>query len=373
MPRILHCSDTHLGHQQYGRTNGSGLNQREADIYDAFNAIVEAALRDPPDAVIHAGDLFDGVRPSNRALHVALDGFRRLGSAGIPVVIIAGNHEHPRLRETGSAFRLFDHLDNVYPVYRGQRETVEVGDLAIHAVPQCANNESLAAQVAAIERTPDVANVLVVHGAVHALAAFRHAEFNELTLQPSWFDDRFDYVALGHFHGVQEVTPSAWYCGAPERVSMAEARQQKGYLDVVLQRGQSPAVTHRVVAGRPYADAPPIDATGLDGDGVRDAILAAVGRAPPGAVARVRVEDLAPDLRGLLDVRAIQQAGRDGQLLHLDLRLDWQQHQHRVQGGVALAGLAEEFAAFAAKRPVEDVDRDRLLALAQELLAEAGA
>ena len=75
----------------------------------------------------------------------------------------------------------------------------------VHAVPQVSDHDELARQVAAIEAKPGK-NLLVVHGAVNTLKAFSHAEFNELTLDPSWFDDRFDYVALGHYHGLQEVT-----------------------------------------------------------------------------------------------------------------------------------------------------------------------
>ncbi len=369
MARLLHFSDTHLGHQQYHRTNEDGLNQREADLYQAFDAVIQAALDDPPDVVIHAGDLFDGVRPSNRALHKALDGFRRLGQAGIPVVAIAGNHEQPRLRETGSAFRLFEHLDNVHPVYRGRAESILLPGVAVHAVPQCASNDALREQVASIERIPDVANVLVVHGAIHALPAFRHAEFNELTLFPEWFDERFEYVALGHYHGTKEVTPKAWYSGAPERVSMAEAGEAKGYLDVVVDPGEHPQVQVHHVPGRDYVDLPVIRAKGLDAEAVQDAATQAVERVSAGAVGRQRITDLDPSLRGLLDVRAIQQAGRG--LVHFDLRLEWADLDHRVQGAVDLAGLEEEFEAFAAKQPVEGLDRARLLEMARSVLGDA--
>src|SRR5260221_270494 len=89
-PRIFHFSDTHLGHQQYPRTDGSGLNVREQDIARAFRAVVDLAVAERPDLVVHAGDLFDGVRPGNRALAAAMEGFVRLSGAGIPTIAIAG-------------------------------------------------------------------------------------------------------------------------------------------------------------------------------------------------------------------------------------------------------------------------------------------
>ena len=373
MARLFHFSDTHLGHQQYPRTGPDGLNVRETDLYLAFRAVVDRAVEERPDAVVHAGDLFDGVRPSNRALAQALDGFLALDRAGIPTILIAGNHEHPKMRETGSPFRLFEHLPNVHPVYRGRRETVQVetpeGPLRIHAVPQCASNEALAAEVGGIEAGQDGHDVLVLHGAVHHLDAFRNAEFNELTLDTRWFDDRFAYVALGHYHGVHEIAENAWYCGAPERVSMAESGERKGFLDVSL--GDRAEVRFRALPGRPYADLPRIDGTGLDTEGVETAVRDAVAGVPEGAVVRLVLEHLDPTLRGVLDVRRLRALG--DRALHFDLRLDWQDTEHRVRGAAELHGLAEEFEAYAASHPVEGLDRARLLRRARAVLSDSPA
>ncbi len=368
--RLFHTSDSHLGHQQYPRTGPNGLNQREQDLYDAFDAVVAAAIADAPDLFVHAGDLFDGVRPTNRALAVALEGFLRLSRAGIPVVVIAGNHETPRLRETGSPFRLFEHLEGVNVAYRGRPERIDVtaadgSPATIHAIPQCSGNEALAAAIAGLERGPG-ANVLVVHGAIHSLPAFRNAEFNELSLEPSWFDERFDYVALGHYHGVKQVTPRAWYCGAPDRVSMAEAGDAKGFLDARVDAGSVATVDFRPLDVRPYVDLPPVDAEGLDAAAVLDAGTRALGRVDAGAVARLRVDNLDPTLRGVLAARALQDAGAHA--LHLDLRLEWQDSSRRVQGPAEIRGLMEEFEEYAASHPVERLDRARLLAMARDVL-----
>lgn len=370
--RLIHFSDTHLGHQQYPRTADQGpekgLNQREVDGYAAFRKVVDAAIADPPDCVIHAGDLFDGVRPSNRALAVALEGFLALSRAGIPVVVIAGNHEHPKMRETGSSFRLFDHLPGVHAVYKGQAERIHIKEgLTVHAVPQCADQDALREQVASIDAA-DGHNLLVLHGSVQDLPAFRHAEFNELSLDPAWFDERFDYVALGHYHGVTEVTPTAWYCGAPERVSMAESGEEKGFLDVELD-GVRPRVRFVPLEGRVYADLNPIDADGLDEEAVIEAAVAALEPVPDGAVVRLRIDDLSATLRGLIDVKAVRSAAR--RFLHLDLRLGWNDVDHRTQGGAELGSVVEEFDAFAAGQPLEGVDRDLVVARARTLLEEA--
>lgn len=367
--RLFHTSDTHLGHAQYPRTDATGLNQREADIYAVWHAFIDQAVAERPDLVLHAGDLFDGVRPSNRALAHALDGFLKLSRAGIPVVAIAGNHEHPRMRETGSAFRLFEHLDGVHVAYKGARQTLHIptpaGPVRVHAVPQCADNATLAQEVLAASTGDDALDVLVLHGSVPSVPAFHHAEFNELTLDASWFAPH-DYVALGHHHGVHEVTANAWYCGAPERVSIAEAGQEKGFLDVRLATGQPPQVQFRPLPTRPYADLPPIDAIGLDAGAIRQASGQALARLPDGAVARLRLANLDPSLRGTLDVRAIHDAATH--LAHLDLRLDWTDVERPVRGAHDVGPLGEEFAAFVATQPLAGHDRDRLVALARQIL-----
>lgn len=367
--RLFHTSDTHLGHQQYSRTDASGLNQREQDHYAAWHAVIDAAVAKRPDLFIHAGDLFDGVRPGNRALAHAMEGFLKLSRAGIPTVVIAGNHEHPKLRETGSPFRLFEHLPNIHVVYKGKRETFAFatpsGEASVHAVPQCSDSGALAAEVAAIPAGVGGHDILVLHGSVPSIPAFHHAEFNELTLDPSWFDSRFSYVALGHYHGRQQVTKNAWYCGAPDRVSMAESGEEKGFLDVRLGAGAA-QVTFRPLAGRIYVDLPTLDATGLDAAAVRRAAEAALQRVAPASVCRLRITGVATSLRGSLDVRSIQKAASHA--LNFELRLEWGDDALDVRGAAELGPLQQEFDAFASHQVVSGFDRARLVALAHQML-----
>lgn len=370
MVRIFHTSDTHLGHQQYSRLDASGLNQREQDIYSAWHKVIDAAVGEKPDLFIHAGDLFDGVRPSNRALHHAMQGFLKLSQAGIPTFVIAGNHEHPKLRETGSAFRLFEHLPHVHVAYQGRREThkltVGQNEVRVHAVPQCQDNEVLAAEIAAAPTESEGLDVLIVHGAIHSLPSFAHAEFNELTLDPSWFAP-FDYVALGHYHGAKEITPNAWYCGAPERVSMSESGEEKGFLDVRLT--PSPTAKFRPLAGRTYMDLGRLDATGMDAAAVRSAAESAIARIPPGAVARLRILELDSALRGALDVRALEAAGKHA--LVLDLRLEYAGKTEYAAGSAEFGRLTDEFDAFLSQNPAPGLDRKRLADIARQVLEDA--
>lgn len=266
--RLLHLADTHLGHSAYQclvpeGEPWSGLNQREADVYDAWYKVVEAAIAVKPDVIIHSGDMFDSVRPSNRALHVALTGLGKLTRAGIPVVLIAGNHETPRLRETGHVFRLLESFDNqlLFPIYKGPAEAINVpglDDLRIVGVPH--SHTGMAEQL--VKASPDddyKNNVLLMHGVVAGLKLpskeLNQADIDSGLLKPGW-----DYIALGHYHCFTRVEPNAYYCGSTERFSFAEANETKGYVLVELPELK---VSHHELSGRGFTDLPWIDCAEL--------------------------------------------------------------------------------------------------------------
>jgi DNA repair exonuclease SbcCD nuclease subunit len=47
-------------------------------VYDAFIHCIDYVVKTKPDLVLHAGDLFDSVRPTNRAITVAVQQILRL-------------------------------------------------------------------------------------------------------------------------------------------------------------------------------------------------------------------------------------------------------------------------------------------------------
>ena len=107
-----------------------GINQREADVYRAWHRAIDLAIGAGVDAVVHAGDLFDGPRPTPRALAEALDGFARLRDAGIPAIVIAGNHSTPRTRSGGSVFEVHRPLPGVHAVWEAPRR-IDLGGTSL--------------------------------------------------------------------------------------------------------------------------------------------------------------------------------------------------------------------------------------------------
>jgi len=78
MTRVIHTGDTHLGYQQYH------VPERRRDFLAAFRQVVDDAVADDVDAVVHAGDLFHDRRPTLSDIMGTLDVLRNLDDADIP-------------------------------------------------------------------------------------------------------------------------------------------------------------------------------------------------------------------------------------------------------------------------------------------------
>jgi exonuclease SbcD len=129
----IHFSDTHLGFAESYKVNPTTrINQREQDTYTAFNIVIDKIIEKKPDVAIHAGDLFHTPHPPNRAIVTAFVGFQRLATAGIPVVLIAGNHSVPRVATAGSLFDAFRIFPGIQSAHNGRYEVFEIGDMAVH-------------------------------------------------------------------------------------------------------------------------------------------------------------------------------------------------------------------------------------------------
>jgi DNA repair exonuclease SbcCD nuclease subunit len=66
---LIHIADTHLGLAAFNLLDPeSGMNLREKQVYDNFLSAIDVIIREKPDVLVHAGDLFDVVKPKTRAL-----------------------------------------------------------------------------------------------------------------------------------------------------------------------------------------------------------------------------------------------------------------------------------------------------------------
>ncbi|PSQ21019.1 DNA repair exonuclease [Halobacteriales archaeon QS_9_67_17] len=228
MTRVIHTGDTHIGYQQYH------LPERRQDFLDAFQRVVDDAVDDGVDAVVHAGDLFHDRRPQLGDLLGTLSVLRTLDDADIPFLAVVGNHETTR---DGQWLDLFESMELAT---RLNDEPTVVGDTAFYGldfVPR-AKRDDLDYEFA----SHDAAHAaLVSHGLFEPLVPdYGNVEWDAREVLESATVD-FDALLLGDEHNPERVEiDGTWttYCGSTERASAGE-RDDRGYNLVEFADGEA--------------------------------------------------------------------------------------------------------------------------------------
>ncbi|MCW2787612.1 MAG: Exodeoxyribonuclease subunit [Marmoricola sp.] len=205
------------------------------------------------DLVVIAGDVYDRALPPVDAVALADDAFARLAASRARVVVTSGNHDSA-LR-LGFNARLADaagfHLRTA--MNRIAKPVVLVDDhgpVAVYGIPyldpdvaraawELPTRSHQAALTAAMDlvradlaaRPPETRSVVLAHAFVLGGAASdseRDIAVGGVSAVATGVFDGVDYVALGHLHGRQTLTPSVRYSGSPLAYSFSEADHLKG-------------------------------------------------------------------------------------------------------------------------------------------------
>jgi len=289
---LAHLADTHLGFRAYGRLRPDGANIRELDVLDTFRATLDSIFERDPDLVIHAGDLFHVIRPSNLSLVAAFRALEEFQTKrkGKPLVILGGNHDVPRAG-TGGILPLLAGIKGVTIVER-ETETLDLGFVRVVAVPSVALKAGLP-----LLAPPASPAILTLHGlSQQALPHGRgESDFDAEVLRHSGWT----YVALGDYHVFQQYGPNVCYSGSTDFASTnvwEESQYAKGWVWFDDKVGKIEFVP---LPTRPVLDLPPIQAAGMDHEEVERLMLRAAEKWPlePKPIVRQRVIDAAPGLR----------------------------------------------------------------------------
>lgn len=264
--RIAHFSDTHLGYIAYSRLV-NGINQREIDVFKTFERNLDSICDADVDVVIHAGDFFDRVRPSN---HTIVNAYKRMnkfqGRRGWrPFVIVAGNHETPSTADSGNILRLFGDpsgtggIPGVHVFCDGIASVEIVPGLSLMAIPSRGLSEVAATTI--LPAGGSNVGVLVAHGLDVSLK-LPSANFDARMFRPS----EWSYMALGDYHVHRALSKNVVYSGSTDYTSSniwEEVGTPKGWCVFDSDRGTVEFIEVEPVRG--VFDLPLIDATGLDG------------------------------------------------------------------------------------------------------------
>lgn len=248
--RFIHTSDWHLGRSLHG----ADLTDHQAGF---LGWLLETATGLEVDAVVVAGDVYDRAVPSLEAVRMldrALAGF---ASAGLPVVLISGNHDSAIRLGFGSDLseQAGVHLrTSVRDLNRPVLIPDPAGQVAIYGIPYLlpdavmgelgarrSHESVLSAAMSRVladaaargaSRTVVAAHAFVTGGA--ASESERDLRVGGIGDVPAAIFRGASYAALGHLHGPQRLTDTAGYSGSPLAFSFSERDQAKAVTLVTI-------------------------------------------------------------------------------------------------------------------------------------------
>jgi len=365
--RVAAIGDAHLGRAYYPFTTESGVNQREFDFERSFEAAVDLALAQAPDVVIWLGDVFDHPRPTYRSFRVAQRALARIRDYGIPVVVISGNHDTPRLPGTGSPYSaLSDSFPEMHFAHRLAYERFELTGLVVHAVPQMLTVEAAldALDQAAAQRSAIATNLLITHPRLTQLQP-RHADINEIEVDAGRLQS--DLVLLGHYHAYARVKEGMWYAGSTDTFSFADDPDRaKG---IVVLDTDSGECTHVPLTGcRPLVTLESVYAMGLSPAELQERLLARAATIPAGAVARLYLDNVDPEVYRLVDMHAVREAAAAGLLLKLEPQfLSTTMHAELP----TMTNLSGQWDGYLEGQDMTGLDRDRVRRMGHDYIGSA--
>lgn len=341
MIKILHFADAHIDMARQGQLDTkTGLPIRVMDFLKSLDTIVETAITEKVDLVVFSGDAYRDRTPAPTYQREWGRRMMRLSRAGIPTLLLIGNHDVSPAQTRAHAMQEYDTLSPEFlhvvskPCLLGPEELdgVQVQVVAIPWITRSGLAASLnggegEARDLALEienaidnlirefvqkLDPDLPTILAAHASVAGakLGQERYIMIGrDVMLQPGLLrNPAFDYVALGHIHLFQNLNegaqPPIVYPGSIERVDFGESNDIKGFVLAEIEKGNT-RYQFRRLNTRPYIEC----YTQVSGEErLMDKLLEALPEAGEMKDAIVRLTiDFPRELEPLIDERRLQE------------------------------------------------------------------
>lgn len=275
--RILHFADAHIDIANYGRHDPeTGLPVRVVDFLDALDQIVARAIDEKVDLVLFAGDAYKDRNPQPTFQREWGRRMIRLSRAGIPTVLLVGNHDVSPASKRANTLQEYSTLEIPHIQVADRLDFLGPDRLGIDAqiatLPWISRSALLTREEtygrssdevtmmleeriadglsrALAQADPELPLILLAHASVSGMGATYSSERTvnlgyELTLGPALVRDKgWDYVALGHIHKHQSLNgdshPPVIYSGSIERIDFGEVNETKGFVLAEVSRGHT--------------------------------------------------------------------------------------------------------------------------------------
>lgn len=254
--KLMHLSDLHLGK----RVNDFSMLPDQRFILDRILQILDEQR---PDALLIAGDVYDKSVPSAEAVELLDDFLVQLARRGVETFVLSGNHDSPERLAFGGRLMTGSGI-HMSGVYDGKVIPVSLrdgfGEVRIYMLPFVkpahvrrffpesaieSYTDAIRTAVEAMDVDLSVRNVLLTHQFVTGAARCESEEISvggTDNVDASVLMD-FDYVALGHIHGPQNIIPDRIrYCGTPLKYSFSECTHKKSVTMIELEEKGSVSV-----------------------------------------------------------------------------------------------------------------------------------
>ncbi len=272
---VLHFADIHVGMENFGHIDSSnGINSRVIDFLRRIDEVIDYGLSHEVDLVIFAGDAFKTRDPSPTLQREFARRVKRFVDAGVPVVMLVGNHDLPAMEKKASSIDIYRTL-GVPNVIVGWEEALHVidtkqGKVQVATAPYPMRQRLLAQAEhrgksieeldkalqdivgdnirALVEQLdPTLPAILTGHftvsGATYGSERSVMIGRDVAVLKSVLSDGPWDYVALGHIHKHQNLNegryPALVYSGSLERIDFGEEKEAKGFCWVELEKGST--------------------------------------------------------------------------------------------------------------------------------------
>lgn len=253
--KLIHLADLHIGK----RVNEISMIEDQRYI---LKQVLECVAEEQPDGILIAGDIYDRMVPSVEAVQLLDTFLTELSNQKVPVYLISGNHDSAERVSFGAKLLTKSQI-YMATQYQGKMEKVTMQDaygrVNLYLLPFLkpaqvravwkeeaegisTYQDAIDFVMAKEEINPEERNVLVAHQFVAGAQTCDSEErsIGGLDQIAATSYQVFDYVALGHLHGPQQVSrKTIRYAGTLLKYSFSEIHHKKSITIVELrEKGQ---------------------------------------------------------------------------------------------------------------------------------------
>ena len=241
------------------------------------------AIKEKIDFFLFCGDAYKTAYPTPTQQKLFMQVLLKLHMAGIPIVVIVGNHDNPLSFGKAHALDVFASLplDNIYVLSKPEilKLKTKNGVVQIVGMPWPTRHNLVTSDEHRLKDTSEITKylservgVIIKHFAQQldsnipsilaghltvSTGVFSGSEKcavfgNDPVLLPSQLAVKpFDYVALGHLHRYQNLNsngyPSVVYSGSVDRIDFGERKEDKGFCSVSLNKKSKKRCSYKFI------------------------------------------------------------------------------------------------------------------------------